>query len=68
MQTLNKDWSQFRSCYPDKNGILLSPFAHPSRLENFRGLYLMFEGNRDAVTACVKGRLAKQSQVKEETT
>ncbi|MEK7775510.1 MAG: hypothetical protein AAB305_06460 [Candidatus Zixiibacteriota bacterium] len=65
-QTLNKDWSQYRSCYPDKNGILLSPFAHPSRLENFRGLYLMFEGNRDAVTACIKGRLAQQSQVKEE--
>ena len=65
-QTLNKDWSQYRSCYPDKNGILLSPFAHPSRLENFRGLYLMFEGNRDAVTDCVKGRLARQTQAKAE--
>jgi hypothetical protein len=60
MQSLKKDWSQYRSCYPDKNGILLSPFAQPSRLENFRGLYLMFEGNGEAVTACVKTRLAKQ--------
>lgn len=60
MQTLKKDWSQYRSYYPDKNGILLSPFAQPSRLENFRGLYLMFEGNGDAVTACVKSRLERQ--------
>ena len=57
-QTLYKDWSQYRSCYPDKNGILLSPFAAPSRLENFRGLYLMFAGNKNEVTAFVRERLA----------
>ncbi|MFQ6008506.1 MAG: hypothetical protein ACE5K8_06075, partial [Candidatus Zixiibacteriota bacterium] len=46
-QTLHKDWSIYRSCYPDKNGILLSPFVRPSRLENFRGIYLIFSNNRD---------------------
>jgi len=56
-QTLYKDWKIFRSCYPDKNGILLSPFAEPSRLENFRGLFIMFNNNRDEVTAFVKERL-----------
>ncbi|MFZ1684593.1 MAG: hypothetical protein WAU88_10745 [Candidatus Zixiibacteriota bacterium] len=56
--TLVKEWKIYRSYYPDKNGILLSTFAGPSRLENFRGLYLLFEGNRDQVIAYVKARLA----------
>lgn len=58
-QTLIKEWSMYRSCYADKNGILLSPFVRPSRLENFRGLYIMFENNRDEVTAFVKERLGR---------
>lgn len=57
-QTLVKEWKLYRSCYPDKKGILLSPFVQPSRLENFRGLYIMFEGNKDAVTAFVRERIA----------
>ncbi len=56
-QTMHRDWSMFRSLYPDKNGVLLSPFAGPSRLENFRGLYLMFDNNRDEVLAFVKARI-----------
>lgn len=35
-------WSTFRSSYTDKNGILLSPFSKPTRLENFRGIYVRF--------------------------
>jgi len=58
-QTLVKEWSMYRSCYSDKNGILLSPFTRPSRLENFRGLYIMFEKNRDEVTAFVKERVGR---------
>lgn len=34
--------SRFKSFYPDNTGILLSPFIKPSRLENFRGLYIRF--------------------------
>jgi cell division protein FtsW (lipid II flippase) len=56
-QTLAKDWSQYRTFYADRNGVLLSPFAGPSRLENFRGLYLMFEANRDQVLEIVKSRI-----------
>ncbi len=52
-QTLTKQWSLYRSFYPDKNGVLLSPFAEPSRLENFRGMYVMFSNNKDAVIAFV---------------
>ena len=46
-------WGQFRSFYRDRNGVLLSPFPQPSRLENFRGVYLRFNGCRERVMAIV---------------
>jgi len=61
-QTLFKEWHIYRSCYPDKKGILLSPFAEPTRLENFRGLYVMFEGNNEQVTAYCRERIALAKQ------
>jgi hypothetical protein len=56
-QTLVKPWSMYRSFYPDKNGVLLSPFGRPSRLETFRGIYLMFNNNRDEVLAFIEPRV-----------
>lgn len=53
IQALTKPWSLYRSFYPDKNGVLLSPFVEPSRLENFRGLYVMFADNKESVVAFV---------------
>jgi hypothetical protein len=50
-------WDQFRSFYPDRNGVLLSPFPVPSRLENFRGLFVRFSRNREAVLAIVRERV-----------
>jgi len=58
-QTLYKEWSVYRTCYPDKNGILLSPFVQPSRLENFRGIYLLFNDNAREVTEFVKARIGR---------
>jgi len=40
--SMKKNWSAYRSFYTDRNGVLLSPFPRPSRLENFRGVYLRF--------------------------
>jgi len=56
-QTLHKEWGIYRSFYPDKNGVLLSPFARPTRMENFRGLYVMFSGNREEVISFVKSHI-----------
>ena len=39
---MERSWEMFRSFYVDANGVLLSPFAHPTRLENFRGVYVRF--------------------------
>ena len=56
-QKLFKPWSMYRSYYPDKNGVLLSPFTRPTRLENFRGLFVMFDGNREEILAYLKDRI-----------
>ena len=55
--TKEKEWSTFRSFYVDKNGVLLSPFEGPSRLENFRGLYVKFNQNREEVVDFVKSKI-----------
>ncbi len=55
-----KKWGMFRSYYVDKNGILLSPFERPSRLENFRGLYIRFNQNKDLVVDFVKSKIVKK--------
>jgi len=39
---LTRPWAAFRSFYVDANGMLLSPFEKPTRLENFRGVYVRF--------------------------
>jgi hypothetical protein len=57
--TKEKEWNVFRSFYVDKNGILLSPFEKPSRLENFRGLYVRFNQNKDEVVDFVKSRVTR---------
>ena len=57
-QTIKKNWSEFRSYYPDKNGVLLSPFVDKSRLENFRGIYLIFNDNKDEVIGIIKQKIS----------
>jgi hypothetical protein len=56
--TKEKEWSMFRSFYVDKNGVLLSPFERPSRLENFRGLYVRFNQNKEEVVDFVRTKIA----------
>lgn len=55
-----KDWSEFRSFYVDREGILLSPFLERSRLERFRGLSLQFHDNRDEVVSFVERAMARR--------
>ena len=50
-------WSQFRSYYRDRHGVLLSPFPQPARLENFRGIYLRFDGQTEKVMAIVADQI-----------
>ncbi|MEC7227727.1 MAG: hypothetical protein VXW00_12715, partial [Candidatus Latescibacterota bacterium] len=42
-------WADFRRVDARSNGLFLSPFARPSRLDSFRGLFLPFHGKGDQV-------------------
>lgn len=57
MQALKKEYKLYRSFYPDKNGVLLSPFGHRTRLENFRGLYIKFAGNSKEVMEIIRSKI-----------
>ncbi len=57
--TRKKSWKEFKSFYPDRNGVLLSPFPRPTRLENFRGTYLRFGKKRHEISEYIRERLEK---------
>lgn len=62
---LEKEWTSFRSFYVDCNGVLLSPFDQPSRLENFRGLYIQFGTDKEAIINFISQKIpTKQTSTK----
>lgn len=63
LSTREREWNAFRSFYVDKNGILLSPFPKPSRLENFRGIYVRFNQNKDHVVEFVKSKIQAKKDI-----
>ena len=50
-------WGRVRSYVPDRYGVLLSPFAQPTRLAKFRGLSVQFSGNREEVLERIRSRV-----------
>ena len=63
LRRFSKRWDYFRSYYPDRNGVFLSPFPVPSRLEAFRGLYIRFGDNKSEVTHFVETKMRGQANV-----
>ena len=53
----DRAWNEFRSYYVDQHGILLSPFPKPSRLENFRGIYVRFGLDRSMVLDLIQRKI-----------
>ena len=53
----DRAWNEFRSYYVDQHGILLSPFPKPSRLENFRGIYVRFGLDRSMVLDLIQSTI-----------
>jgi hypothetical protein len=56
---IKRGWSEFRSFYADKRGLMLSTFDRPSRMDAFRGFNIHFSGNRDAVIVYVEKHLPR---------
>ncbi len=42
-------WERFRNHYVHREGVFLTPFGVPSRLDAFRGCFLRFKDNRNEV-------------------
>jgi hypothetical protein len=55
-------WGDVRRFFVAPEGVQLSPFARPSRLESFRGTFLRFAGNRDEVVRFVEDQVAAHRQ------
>lgn len=53
----HKPWSAFAGCYVHRVGVHLSPFGKPSPLDPFRGTFVRFAHNRDAVLKCIRQHL-----------
>lgn len=54
-----RGWESIKSYYVDKYGVLLSPFDKPNRLENFRGMYVRFKGNKEQVIEFIRKKVGK---------
>jgi len=59
-QKKSYDWKYFKTYYMDDKGILLSPFASPSRLENFRGLYVRYGNRKEEIKEIISKRIQEQ--------
>ncbi len=48
------EWRRVRSTSDERDGLFMSPFPVKSRLENFRGIYLPYRGNREEILSIVR--------------
>jgi hypothetical protein len=53
-------WKQFRRAEVRADGVFLSPFVRPSRLDSFRGLFLRFHRNGHQVVYFVRLHVAPE--------
>lgn len=51
-------WERVRRVVWGENGVLLSPFAQPSRLNAYRGVFLWYGDQREVVESLVRTRCA----------
>jgi hypothetical protein len=58
-----RPWSACKSLHTDKFGVLISPFRHETRLENYRGLYIRFSGNRAQVIEFIERKIEAANDI-----
>lgn len=54
-------WAGFRRAVPRPNGVFLSPFTTPHRLDAFRGCYLRFRDNKDEVLHVIQNNIPSRT-------
>lgn len=55
-------WGDVRRVLAHRDGVFLSPFERPSRLDAYRGMFLRFAGNADEVVSFVERQVAAHRQ------
>jgi hypothetical protein len=51
------EWNQLKRFIITVDGVFLSPFSSPHRLDTFRGIHLRCIGNRDEVVDAIKRQI-----------
>lgn len=64
-QTRHMDWSDVGRVVVQEAGVFVSPFAAPSRLDSFRGVFVRFVGNGDEVVTFVRQAREQAKQMAE---
>jgi len=59
-----RPWTDLHDCVIDRHGITLSPFVGRAWLEPYRGVRLLFDDNRDEVTAFVREHLDDEVRIR----
>lgn len=59
--TRRMPWTRFRNFYVHPEGVFLSPFVKPSRLDAFQGCFLRFHHNREEVLAVVRSGIQSRT-------
>ncbi len=57
--SVTRAWPNIRRVTVDRNGIFLSPFRKRTRMENFRGLFLMARDNAEEVVEFIRERVGE---------
>jgi hypothetical protein len=55
--TVQRSWTDFASWRTHPTGVFLSPYRRPTRLESFRGLFLLTDGHRDRVVRYIRDHM-----------
>jgi len=67
ISSLKKSWDIYRRVYPEKNGVFLSTFTRPTRMENFRGLFVKYgEADRERILEIIQNRIGKKLDERED--
>uniref|UniRef100_A0A7C3YQV7 PH domain-containing protein n=1 Tax=candidate division WOR-3 bacterium TaxID=2052148 RepID=A0A7C3YQV7_UNCW3 len=56
-----RNWQEFKKVIETRNGLILSPFAHRTFLDNFRGLHIFLPGEKEEIVKFIRGRLTQNT-------
>jgi hypothetical protein len=57
---VTREWEEIRRVTIDKNGIFLSPFKKRTRMENFRGVFLIVREDKDEIVNFIRERVGEE--------